>query len=145
VLNLSGNVLPGAAEALGKENKVMITKTYWLSNKENRKIYSLIVIYVMKAGNTRRLLEERYFHLAGELANTNIFERRQGPAQYYNCWETGYKAFAYKKAQRCGKYTEMKYRHGEYQAVKPKCALYGGPHWSFSRHCRVRRLHGDMH
>ncbi|KAJ3453213.1 hypothetical protein MRS44_018868 [Fusarium solani] len=33
VLDSSGNVLPGAAEALGKENEVTIAKMHWLSDK----------------------------------------------------------------------------------------------------------------
>ncbi|KAJ0127572.1 RNA-directed DNA polymerase from mobile element jockey [Fusarium oxysporum f. sp. albedinis] len=66
VLNLSGNVLPGAAEALGKENDMTIPKMHWLSGKENRKTYGSMVVYVTKASDARRLLEERYFHLARE-------------------------------------------------------------------------------
>ena len=97
VLDSSGNVLPGAEEALGRENEVMIAKMHWLSDKENGKMYGSMVIYVTKASDARRLLEERYFHLAGESASTNVFEQRQGPAQCYNCWETGYKAFACSK------------------------------------------------
>ncbi|RKK10372.1 hypothetical protein BFJ67_g18183 [Fusarium oxysporum f. sp. cepae] len=58
---------------------------HWLSNKENGKIYGSMVIYVTKASDARRLLDERYFHLAGESASTNVFKRRQGPDQYYNC------------------------------------------------------------
>jgi hypothetical protein len=80
VLDSSGNVLPGAAEALGKENEVTIAKMHWLSDKVNGKMYGSMVIYVTKASDARRLLEERYFHLAGESASTNAFERRQGPA-----------------------------------------------------------------
>jgi phosphopantetheine adenylyltransferase len=53
VLDLSSNILPGAAEILGKENEVMIVKMYWLSNKENGKVYGLMVIYVTKASDAR--------------------------------------------------------------------------------------------
>ncbi|RKK71944.1 hypothetical protein BFJ68_g18314 [Fusarium oxysporum] len=119
VLDLSGNVLPGAAEALGKENEVTIAKMHWLSNKENGKMYGSMVIYVTKASDARRLLDERYFHLAGESASTNVFERRQGPDQCYNCWETGHKAFACSKTQRCGKFAETGHRHRDCQAVEP--------------------------
>ncbi|KAJ0136703.1 Uncharacterized protein HZ326_20289 [Fusarium oxysporum f. sp. albedinis] len=35
--------------------------------KENGKMYDLMVAYVTKTGDVRRLLEERYFHLAREL------------------------------------------------------------------------------
>jgi hypothetical protein len=141
VLDSSGNILPGAAEALGKENEVTIAKMHWLSNKENGKVYGSMVIYVTKASDARRLLDERYFHLAGESASTNVFERRQGPAQCYNCWETGHKAFACSKTQRCGKCAETGHRHRDCQAVEPKCVPCGGPHESFSRNCRVRQLH----
>jgi hypothetical protein len=145
VLDSSGNVLPGAEEALGRENEVTIAKMHWLSDKENGKMYGSMVIYVTKASDARRLLEERYFHLAGESASTNVFERHQGPAQCYNCWETGHKAFACSKTQRCGKCAETGHRHRDCQAVEPKCVLCGGPHESFSRNCRVRQFHGDVH
>ncbi|RYC77562.1 hypothetical protein BFJ63_vAg19563 [Fusarium oxysporum f. sp. narcissi] len=141
VLDSSGNILPGAAEALGKENVVTIAKMHWLSNKENGKMYGSMVIYVTKASDARRLLDERYFHLAGESASTNVFERRQGPDQCYNCWETGHKAFACSKTQRCGKCAETGHRHRDCQAVEPKCVPCGGPHESFSQNCRVRQLH----
>jgi hypothetical protein len=72
VLDSSGKVLPGAAEALGKENEVTIAKMHWLSDKKNGKTYGSMVVYVTKASDARRLLEERYFHLAGESASTNI-------------------------------------------------------------------------
>jgi hypothetical protein len=80
VPDLSGNVLPGVEEVLGRENKVIIAKIYWLSDKENGKTYRSMVIYVTKASDTRWLLEERYFHLAGKSASTNVFKQRQGPA-----------------------------------------------------------------
>ncbi|KAF6527575.1 hypothetical protein HZS61_007877 [Fusarium oxysporum f. sp. conglutinans] len=137
VLDSSGNILPGAAEALGKENEVTIAKMHWLSNKENGKMYGSMVIYVTKASDARRLLDERYFHLAGESASTNVFERRQGPGQCYNCWETGHKAFACSKTQRCGKCAETGHRHRDCQAVEPKCVPCGGPHESFSQNCRL--------
>jgi hypothetical protein len=70
-------VLPGAAEALGRENEVTIAKMHWLSDKGNGKMYGSMVIYVTKASDARQLLEERYFHLDGESASTNVFERRQ--------------------------------------------------------------------
>ncbi|KAF5719708.1 reverse transcriptase [Fusarium mundagurra] len=103
VLDSSDNVLSGAEEALGRENEVRIAKLHWLSAEENGKMYGSMVIYVTKTSDARRLLEERYSHLAGESASTNVFELRQVPAQRYNCWETSHKAFACSKTQRCGK------------------------------------------
>lgn len=58
VLDSSGNILPGAADALGKENEVTIANMHWLSNKENGKMYGSMVIYVAKASDARRLLGE---------------------------------------------------------------------------------------
>ncbi|RYC77840.1 hypothetical protein BFJ63_vAg19286 [Fusarium oxysporum f. sp. narcissi] len=58
VLDSSGNILPGAADALGKENEVTIANMHWLSNKENGKMYGSMVIYVAKASGARRLLGE---------------------------------------------------------------------------------------
>ncbi|KAM4064282.1 reverse transcriptase [Hirsutella rhossiliensis] len=46
VLDAEGNVLPGAAEALGAENYVTIAKITWLSNREKAKAYGSMVIYV---------------------------------------------------------------------------------------------------
>ncbi|KAM4066704.1 reverse transcriptase [Hirsutella rhossiliensis] len=40
VLDAEGNVLPGAAEALGAENYVTIAKITWLSNREKAKATS---------------------------------------------------------------------------------------------------------
>ncbi|KFA70634.1 hypothetical protein S40285_09229, partial [Stachybotrys chlorohalonatus IBT 40285] len=37
VLDSSSNILPGAEEALGRENEIMIAKVHWLSHKENGK------------------------------------------------------------------------------------------------------------
>ncbi|XP_044715298.1 reverse transcriptase (RNA-dependent DNA polymerase) domain-containing protein [Hirsutella rhossiliensis] len=45
VLDAEGNVLPGAAEALGAENYVTIAKITWLSNREKAKAYGSMVIY----------------------------------------------------------------------------------------------------
>ncbi|KAM4064028.1 hypothetical protein HRG_012565 [Hirsutella rhossiliensis] len=39
VLDAEGNVLPGAAEALGAENYVTIAKITWLSNRESQSVF----------------------------------------------------------------------------------------------------------
>ncbi|KAL2146425.1 hypothetical protein VTI28DRAFT_4178 [Corynascus sepedonium] len=116
VLDTDGNVLPGAAETLGKENGVNIAKIAWLSRKDSGKAYGSMVVYVTKGSDARRLLDGHYFHLAGESAYTAVFARREGLIQCYNYQEIGHKAFACKKPQICGR----------------------GPHESFSRNCRVR-------
>ena len=64
VLDADGNILPGAAEALGTENDVNIAKIAWLSRKDTSKAYGSMVVYVTKgseancffdAQNTRNL------------------------------------------------------------------------------------------
>ncbi|KAJ6441005.1 reverse transcriptase [Purpureocillium lavendulum] len=102
VLDAEGNVLPGAAEALGAENNVNIAKVSWLSNKESGKAYGSMVVYVTKESDARRLVDGHYFDLAGESATTNVFERRTGPVQCYNCQAIGHKSFQCKNAQVCG-------------------------------------------
>ncbi|KAM4062556.1 endonuclease-reverse transcriptase domain-containing protein [Hirsutella rhossiliensis] len=121
VLDGEGNVLQGAAEALGAENNVTIGKITWLSNKEVGKAYGSMVVYVTKKNDAKKLLDGKYFDLAGESACTNPFEPRKGPMQCFNCQEMGHKAFRCKKPQVCG----------------------SGPHESFNRNCRVRNTHSN--
>ncbi|KAJ6436781.1 Pol-like protein [Purpureocillium lavendulum] len=103
VLDAEGNVLPGAVEALGAENKVSIAKVSWLSNRQSGKSYGSMVIYVTKESDARRLIDGHYFDLAGESAITNVFERRAGPVQCYNCQAIGHKSFQCKNSQLCGR------------------------------------------
>ena len=72
VLDGDGRVLAGAAEALGAENKVNIAKISWLSQKESRKAYGSMVVYVTKGSDAKKLLDGLYFDLAGESAYTNV-------------------------------------------------------------------------
>jgi hypothetical protein len=141
VLDAEGNILPGAAEALGRENEVNIAKIAWLSRKDSGKAYGSMVVYVTKGSEARRLLDARYFHLAGESAYTAVFAPREGPTQCFNCQELGHKAFACKKPQTCGRCAEQGHHHNTCQATVMKCVLCRGPHESFSKNCRVRGLH----
>ncbi|KJZ70171.1 hypothetical protein HIM_10431 [Hirsutella minnesotensis 3608] len=99
ILDGEGNILQGAAEALGAENNVSIGKITWLSNKETGKAYGSMVVYVTKKSDAKKLLDGKYFDLAGESACTNPFEPRKGPMQCFNCQEMGHKAFKCKKPQ----------------------------------------------
>lgn len=143
VLDTEGNILPGAMEALGTENGVNIAKIAWLSRKDMGKAYGSMVVYVTKGSEARRLLDNHYFHLAGESAYTAVFAAREGPTQCYNCQELGHKAFTCKKPQTCGRCAQHGHHHKTCQTTVSKCVLCGGPHESFSRSCRVRRLHKD--
>jgi hypothetical protein len=140
VLDADGNILLGAAEALGKENNVNIAKISWLSKKDSNKAYGSMVVYTTKATEARRLIEGNYFDIAGESAYTRMFEPQTGPAQCFNCQEIGHKAFACKKSQTCAKCAEKGHHHSTCQAVVLKCVPCGGPHESFSKNCRVRLM-----
>ncbi|EAQ85226.1 hypothetical protein CHGG_09240 [Chaetomium globosum CBS 148.51] len=74
----TGNILPGAAEALGTENDVNIAKIAWLSRKDTSKAYGSMVVYVTKGSEARRLLDGRYFHLVGECRLHDRFSRPPG-------------------------------------------------------------------
>ena len=137
VIDQDGNVLPGAAEVLGKENDVHIAKIAWLSKKDAGKAYGSMVVYVTKGSEATRLLQEQYFHVAGESGYTEVFEPRYGPKQCYKCQELGHKAFSCAKAQVCAKCAQGGHHHSECQATIPKCVPCGGPHESFSKNCLV--------
>lgn len=137
ILDQEGKVLPGAAEILGKENDVRIAKLAWLSRKDTGKAYGSMVVYVTKGSEAARLLQDQYFHIAGESAYTQVFEPRYGPKQCYRCQELGHKAFSCMKPQVCAKCAQQGHHHSECQVVAPRCVPCGGPHESFSRNCRV--------
>jgi hypothetical protein len=141
VLDADGNILPGAAEALGAENEVNIAMIAWLSRKDVVKAYGSMVVYVTKDSEARRLVDNRYFYLAGESGYTTVFEPRAGPTQCYNCQEIGHKAFSCKKPQTCGRCAGQGHRRSSCQSMELKCVLCRGPHESFSKNCRVRWLH----
>ena len=137
ILDTDGNILPGAAEVLGKENEVDIAKISWLSKKDTHKAYGSMLVYVTKMSHARRLLEGQYFDIAGESAYTRVFEPRIGPNQCYNCQELGHKAFSCKKPQTCAKCAKEGHHHSSCQTAVFKCIPCGGTHESFSRNCRV--------
>lgn len=140
VLDEHGSVLPEAVEALGSENQVNIAKISWLSNRSSHKAYGSMVVYVTKRSDAKKLLDGRYFDLAGESAYTNVFEPRREPLQCFNCQEMGHKAFSCGKPQACARCAVQGHHHKQCEAVEPKCIPCGGPHESFSRNCRVRNL-----
>lgn len=137
VIDQEGNVLSNAAETLGIENEVTIAKIAWLSLRNSGKAYGSMVIYVTKGSDAVRLLQEQYFNIAGESANTRVFERRDGPTQCYNCQGLGHKAYACTKVRVCARCAEEGHAHKDCKAIVPKCALCSGPHESYSRNCRL--------
>jgi hypothetical protein len=141
VLDSDGNILPGAAEVLGKENKVSIAKISWLSKKDSNKAYGSMVVYITKGTDAKRLIDGNYFDIAGESAYTRIFEPQMGPTQCFNCQEIGHKAFSCQKTQTCAKCANEGHHHSTCQVAILKCVPCGGPHESFSKNCRVRLMY----
>ncbi|EED13986.1 hypothetical protein TSTA_102160 [Talaromyces stipitatus ATCC 10500] len=62
ILDADGNILLGAAKALGKENN--------LSKKDSNKVYGSMVAYITKKMDAKRLIDGNYFDIAGESAYT---------------------------------------------------------------------------
>ena len=138
ILDESNQLRPEIAEKLGKENEVQIVKMAWLSKKDNHKAYGSMVIYVTKGSHARRLLQDQFFHVAGESGWTSVFKPFSGPTQCYNCQEIGHKAFNCKKTQVCAKCAKEGHHHKDcIDNAIPKCVPCGGTHESFSRSCNV--------
>jgi len=137
VLKSDGSMRADAAERLGKENEVRISKIAWISRKDNGKDYGSMIIYVNKGSEAVRLLRGQYFNLDGESAFTRVCEPRKGPIQCYNCQAMGHKAFSCKKSQVCGKCAKEGHHHSECNEEIPKCVPCGGPHESYSKSCRI--------
>ena len=135
VLDENDNIRDGAAEAFGQENETTVAKVAWLSRKDNGKAYGSMVVYLTKAAEARKFLEEGFFYAGGESGYTRVFERRERPEQCYNCQQVGHKAFQCKNTQTCGRCAKQGHSHQGCEATVPKCVLCGGPHESFSRHC----------
>lgn len=100
VVDHEGNILPGAAEVLGKENEVNIAKLWWLSRRDSG-TYGSIVVLLTKASDAKRRLQEQYFHVAGESGSTGVYEPRYGPKQCYRCQELGHRVFSCTSANLC--------------------------------------------
>ena len=143
ILDQEGKVLPGVVDVLGKENDVHIAKIGWLSRKDTGKAYGSMVVYVTKGCEAARLLQDQYFHVAGESAYTRAFEPRYGPQKCYRCQEMGHKAYSCTKPQVCARCAQVGHHHSGCQAVIPKCATCGGPHESFSGNCGMRHSSQD--
>jgi hypothetical protein len=143
VLDETGNIRNGAAEALSGENDTQIAKIAWLSNRDLPKAYGSMVVYLNRGSDAHRFLLEGFFYAGGESGYTKTFERRQRPAQCYNCQELGHKAYQCTKAQICGKCAKEGHRHTECTETILKCVLCRGPHESFSRNCR--KLYPSYH
>jgi hypothetical protein len=143
-LDERGNDKEGAAEELGKENEVQVARVKWLSSREPSKEYGSIVVHLTKATDAQRFLREGYFYAGGLSGQTGTFERREGPAQCYNCQEiTKHKAYQCTKPQVCARCAKEGHRHKECTETIVKCVPCGGPRESFSRNCR--KLYPSRH
>ena len=70
-------------EVLGKENNVCIAQIEWLSKKDIEKAYGLMVVYITKSSEAAWLLQDQYFHIAGESAYIRTYKPKSGPTQCY--------------------------------------------------------------
>ncbi|RFU31201.1 hypothetical protein B7463_g5127, partial [Scytalidium lignicola] len=66
VLDENNEIRVGAAEGLGQENETTVSKIVWLSKKDVPKAYGSMVVYLTKAFDAKRLLEEGFFYAGGE-------------------------------------------------------------------------------
>ena len=62
VLDELGDNRPEAAAALGNENDITVAKIAWLSKREGPKTYASMVVYLTKASDAIRLLNEGFFY-----------------------------------------------------------------------------------
>ena len=144
VLDETGNVRTGTADALSKENDTQVAKVAWLSNREVPKAYGSMVVYLSQSSDARRFLNEGFFSAGGESGYTKAFERRERPKQCYNCQEiTNHKAYQCIKTQICGKCAKDGHHHRDCTETIAKCATCSGPHEAFSRCCR--KLYPSQH
>lgn len=144
VLDETGNIRIGAAEAFSKENDTQVAKVAWLSNRDVPKAYGSMVVYLNTQSDALRFLHEGFFCAGGESGYTKAFERRERPKQCYNCQEiVNHKAYQCNKAPVCGRCAKEGHNRDECTETILKCVPCGGPHESFSRHCR--KLYPSQH
>ena len=144
VLDEMGNIQTGAIETLGQENDTRVAKIAWLSNKAIPKAYGSMVVYLNKASDVRRFLQDGFFHAGGESGYTKAFERRDRPNRCYNCQEiTNHKAYQCTKTQVCARCAKDGHHHSTCTEPILKCVPCGGPHESFSRNCR--KVYASQH
>lgn len=138
ILDDMGNILPGLNATLSKENKeTEVVKVGWLSDRL-LKPYGSMVVYLKNAKDAARFLREGFFIAGGLSGQVRTFERRPKPSQCYNCQEiTNHKSYQCKKPQKCGRCAGEGHHHGTCREVIAKCIPCGGPHESFSKHCRM--------
>ncbi|OKP01715.1 hypothetical protein PENSUB_7253 [Penicillium subrubescens] len=65
VLDENDEIRTGAMAALSEENETTVAKIVWLSKKESAKAYGLMVVYLTKGSDARRLLADGFFHAGG--------------------------------------------------------------------------------
>jgi hypothetical protein len=136
VIDEFDGIRPEAAEAFSRENDMQVAKVAWLSKRDTAKAYGSMVVYLKKASDAKKALQEGFFYAGGESGYTGPFERRPRPEQCYNCQEIGHKAFQCRKPQICGRCAREGHHHSTCDEQIVKCVPCGGPHESFSRNCR---------
>lgn len=113
VLEADGNVLPGARRRHWARRTTCrsSSKLNWPSDKRHGKMYGLC-----HQGERREAAPgERYFHLAGESASTNVYERQAGTGAVLQVAGTqATRAFACQREQVCGRCAQRGHYHREW-------------------------------
>jgi hypothetical protein len=138
ILDDGNNIRAEAADVVGRENDIQVAKVGWLSSRDTYKAYGSMVLYLTRASEARRLLEDGYAYAGGQSGKTTVFEHRDRPEQCYNCQKIGdgHRAYQCNNTQVCGKCAKEGHHHRDCHEAIFKCVLCEGPHPSFSRNCR---------
>ncbi|KAI9146629.1 hypothetical protein HJFPF1_13612 [Paramyrothecium foliicola] len=79
VIDEFDGIRPEAAETFSRENDMQVAKVVWLSKRDIAKAYRSMVIYLKKASDAKKALQEGFFYAGGESGYTGPFERRARP------------------------------------------------------------------
>ena len=76
MLDKNNNIRVGVAKAFSKENKIIVIKIAWLSDKDVLKAYGIILVHLTKESDVRRIITEGFFHARGESGTIRVFKHR---------------------------------------------------------------------
>ena len=68
ILQPNGEIREDAVAALNDNNNTQIAKLSWLSSRQARKAYGLMVVFFIKGSEAARFLNKRYMNVGGESA-----------------------------------------------------------------------------
>ena len=74
VLDKNNKIQIRVIKGFRQENKAIITKIIWLSNKKALKTYDSIIMYLIKASDTHKLLIKGFFYTKEESEYISAFK-----------------------------------------------------------------------